>query len=166
MLNIFRGKTESPNYRLIAPPDGELQSITVDQEVRPLHTSDYPRSLTTCSDFSDKTICIRCYLAKYQIYPGTVRVLHRPAGQAPPESCAAADTGRYWYPRFRLGQRPFYIRSVTSRTNHIQAAESVKGDGWCGIDEVLRGKQRQGTRVTLLLMTKYRMTEILVDIYQ
>ncbi|KAI9720817.1 MAG: hypothetical protein M1812_002656 [Candelaria pacifica] len=32
MLNIFRGKTESPNYRLIAPPDGELQSITVHQE--------------------------------------------------------------------------------------------------------------------------------------
>ncbi|KAI9703626.1 MAG: phenylalanine--tRNA ligase subunit beta [Candelina mexicana] len=32
MLNIFRGKTESPNYRLIAPPNGELQSITVHQE--------------------------------------------------------------------------------------------------------------------------------------
>lgn len=33
MLNIFRGKTTSPNYRLAAPPDGELQSITVHEDV-------------------------------------------------------------------------------------------------------------------------------------
>ncbi|KAL9121471.1 MAG: hypothetical protein Q9187_001973 [Circinaria calcarea] len=38
MLNIFRGKRSSPNYRLVPPPDGELQTITVHEEtsqVRP-----------------------------------------------------------------------------------------------------------------------------------
>ncbi|KAI9679768.1 MAG: phenylalanine--tRNA ligase subunit beta [Caeruleum heppii] len=38
MLNIFRGKTSSPDYRLILPPGGELQTITVHPEtsnVRP-----------------------------------------------------------------------------------------------------------------------------------
>ena len=33
MLNIFRGKTPIPNYRLVAPPNGELQTITVHEEV-------------------------------------------------------------------------------------------------------------------------------------
>ncbi|KAI9871689.1 MAG: phenylalanine--tRNA ligase subunit beta [Pleopsidium flavum] len=32
MLNIFRGKKPIPNYRLVAPPDGDLQSITVHEE--------------------------------------------------------------------------------------------------------------------------------------
>ena len=34
MLNIFRGKTASPVYRLVAPPNGELQTITVHEEAR------------------------------------------------------------------------------------------------------------------------------------
>ena len=34
MLNIFRGKVTSPNYRLAAPPGGELQSLTAKKEVR------------------------------------------------------------------------------------------------------------------------------------
>lgn len=33
MLNIFRGKTSSPNYRLSVPSDGELQTIIVHKEV-------------------------------------------------------------------------------------------------------------------------------------
>lgn len=33
MLNIFREKATLPNYRLAVPPDGELQSITVKEEV-------------------------------------------------------------------------------------------------------------------------------------
>ena len=33
MLNIFRGKRSSPNYRLIPPSDGELETITVHEEV-------------------------------------------------------------------------------------------------------------------------------------
>ena len=36
MLNIFRGKRMAPDYRLIAPPDGELQVIKVDREVSQL----------------------------------------------------------------------------------------------------------------------------------
>lgn len=35
MLNIFRGKRTLPNYRLVAPPKGELQVINVDKEVSP-----------------------------------------------------------------------------------------------------------------------------------
>lgn len=34
MLNIFRGKATAPNYRLVAPLDGELQVINVHKEVR------------------------------------------------------------------------------------------------------------------------------------
>ena len=33
MLNIFLGRKPSPQYRLVAPPDGELQSITVHEQV-------------------------------------------------------------------------------------------------------------------------------------
>ncbi|KAI9849447.1 MAG: phenylalanine--tRNA ligase subunit beta [Sclerophora amabilis] len=32
MLNIFRGKTPSPNYRLVAPADGDLQILNVHHE--------------------------------------------------------------------------------------------------------------------------------------
>ena len=34
MLKIFQGQTESPNYRLVAPADGQIQTITVTEEVR------------------------------------------------------------------------------------------------------------------------------------
>lgn len=34
MLKIFQGQTKSPNYRLVAPQDGNLQTITVKEEVR------------------------------------------------------------------------------------------------------------------------------------
>ena len=33
MLNIFRGKQSSPNYRIKPPANGELQSITVTEDV-------------------------------------------------------------------------------------------------------------------------------------
>ncbi|KAI9812129.1 MAG: phenylalanine--tRNA ligase subunit beta [Pycnora praestabilis] len=48
MLNIFRGKTPSPNYRLVAPQDGELQSITVHEEtlrIRPYVSGAVLRSI-------------------------------------------------------------------------------------------------------------------------
>ncbi|KAI5792435.1 hypothetical protein DFH27DRAFT_503484 [Peziza echinospora] len=32
MLNIFNGKTTLPNYRVVAPADGDVQTITVDPE--------------------------------------------------------------------------------------------------------------------------------------
>ncbi|MCJ1228150.1 phenylalanine--tRNA ligase subunit beta [Toensbergia leucococca] len=32
MLNIFLGRKSSPNYRLVAPPNGELEAITVHEE--------------------------------------------------------------------------------------------------------------------------------------
>jgi hypothetical protein len=33
MLKIFQGQTESPNYRLVAPADGQIHTITVAEEV-------------------------------------------------------------------------------------------------------------------------------------
>jgi phenylalanyl-tRNA synthetase beta chain len=33
MLNIFRGKSSIPNYRVVAPPNGEVHEITVHEEV-------------------------------------------------------------------------------------------------------------------------------------
>ena len=33
MLKIFRGKMRSPNYQLVAPPNGELEVIKVHEEV-------------------------------------------------------------------------------------------------------------------------------------
>ncbi|KZF22192.1 phenylalanyl-tRNA synthetase beta subunit [Xylona heveae TC161] len=32
MLNIFRGRAPAPKYQLVAPPNGEMQTIVVDQE--------------------------------------------------------------------------------------------------------------------------------------
>ncbi|KAF8466945.1 hypothetical protein BDZ91DRAFT_724489 [Kalaharituber pfeilii] len=34
MLNIFRGKASVPNWRVVAPPDGEIHQITVHPEVQ------------------------------------------------------------------------------------------------------------------------------------
>lgn len=33
MLNIFRGKQTSPNYRLVPPPSGELEVLTCHESV-------------------------------------------------------------------------------------------------------------------------------------
>lgn len=33
MLKIFQGQTRSPNYRLVAPADAKLHTITVKEEV-------------------------------------------------------------------------------------------------------------------------------------
>lgn len=33
MLNIFRGKASVPNFRVVAPSEGEIQEIRVDPEV-------------------------------------------------------------------------------------------------------------------------------------
>lgn len=34
MLNIFQGKAVVPNFRVVAPLEGEIQEIRVDPEVR------------------------------------------------------------------------------------------------------------------------------------
>ncbi len=33
MLKVFLGKIKAPTYKLVPPPDGELQTINVDKEV-------------------------------------------------------------------------------------------------------------------------------------
>ena len=33
MLKIFLGKIDPPNYRLVAPPSGKLDTVTVDEQV-------------------------------------------------------------------------------------------------------------------------------------
>ena len=43
MLNIFRGKAPAPNYRLIAPHDGEMQTIIIHEEVGGPISNNMPR---------------------------------------------------------------------------------------------------------------------------
>lgn len=33
MLNIFNGKVSAPKYSLVAPPNGEMQTMTVQKDV-------------------------------------------------------------------------------------------------------------------------------------
>lgn len=33
MLNVFRGKSSMPNFRVVAPPNGEAHEITVHESV-------------------------------------------------------------------------------------------------------------------------------------
>lgn len=34
MLNVFLGRTKFPDYRLVPPPNGELQKLIVKEDVR------------------------------------------------------------------------------------------------------------------------------------
>lgn len=34
MLNVFAGKSSIPNYRVVAPPNGEIHQIVVHESVR------------------------------------------------------------------------------------------------------------------------------------
>ncbi|KAI9837967.1 MAG: hypothetical protein M1819_006121 [Sarea resinae] len=62
MLNIFRGKTPSPNYRLVAPPNGELQTITVHEEtskIRPYVSAAVLRNITFTKERYESFIALQ-----------------------------------------------------------------------------------------------------------
>ncbi|KAJ9130329.1 Phenylalanine-tRNA ligase beta subunit [Pleurostoma richardsiae] len=53
MLNVFRGKVPPPNYRLVDPPNGQMQTITVSKDtmkVRPLVAGAILRNVTFTED--------------------------------------------------------------------------------------------------------------------
>ncbi|MCJ1430503.1 phenylalanine--tRNA ligase subunit beta, partial [Sticta canariensis] len=62
MLNIFRGRTTSPNYRLAVPPNGELQTITVHEEtsrVRPYVSGAILRNIKFTKDRYESFIALQ-----------------------------------------------------------------------------------------------------------
>ncbi|KAI9811389.1 MAG: phenylalanine--tRNA ligase subunit beta [Thelocarpon impressellum] len=62
MLNIFRGKTSSPNYRLVAPPDGDLSTITVHREtakIRPYVSGAVLRNIKLTKERYDSFIALQ-----------------------------------------------------------------------------------------------------------
>lgn len=67
MLNIFRGKTTPPNYRLAVPPSGELQTITAHEEVGSEETHDTKslRILIKVLDLGHTPLCGWCHFTKY-----------------------------------------------------------------------------------------------------
>ena len=75
MLNIFRGRVPAPNYRLVAPPSGQLETLVVKPEVRIigyLGVMSSFRDLLWTIDPEDPTVCFRCGPAQYSLRPGPV----------------------------------------------------------------------------------------------
>jgi len=62
MLNIFREKTPLPNYRLVAPKSGKLQTITIHSEtmkVRPYVSAAILRNITFTQEAYDSFIALQ-----------------------------------------------------------------------------------------------------------
>jgi phenylalanyl-tRNA synthetase beta chain len=62
MLNIFRGKTPLPNYRLVEPKDGKMETITVHPEtakVRPYVSGSILRNIKFTQDSYDSFISLQ-----------------------------------------------------------------------------------------------------------
>ena len=98
MLNIFRGKATSPDYRLIPPPDGKLEVLTCHESV--CQTTVEPQLARTENDpdIESQTLRIRSDITECQVHSSEIRVFHRSSRQAPPEPRAAEDTSRHWDP--------------------------------------------------------------------
>lgn len=96
MLKIFQGKTKSPNYRLVTPPDGKLQTITVKEEVRPAMMRVCIQADTPVDD-QDKAVYLGGSLEKCEAHTGEIRILHRAARQTSSESRSATNIVRNWH---------------------------------------------------------------------
>lgn len=157
MLNIFNGKATSPNYRLVSPASGELQTITVHEDVRIMAvTRNCVWKLIRTPDFESKAICSWSHSTKHQLYSSTIRVFHSATRQASSKSCSATDSGRNWYPWSRHNQRAIHLWGISPKGYRICAFESNQDDKRCGHDEVFRGssrttKEESGLRLTLPL---------------
>lgn len=109
MLNIFLGRKSSPQYRLVAPPNGELQTITVHKQVWEMCDGESLARAEARLDFENTAIRLWGGLTKYQVHPGTIRVLHCPTGQTSPESCPPADVGSDRDARSGYTKRTIYL---------------------------------------------------------
>lgn len=72
MLNIFRGKKPLPNYRLGSPSDGELQTITVYEEVGLCWLIPCVGCLIDATDVEDTALRFRRRVAEHHLYPGKI----------------------------------------------------------------------------------------------
>lgn len=72
MLNIFNGRNPSPQYRLAAPPNGKLQSMTVHKEVGILEGPGWHMGLNASTDYQNTALCLWCYFTKHKIYPSKI----------------------------------------------------------------------------------------------
>ncbi|KAG0637282.1 hypothetical protein HOY80DRAFT_281842 [Tuber brumale] len=62
MLNIFRGKASVPNYRVVAPPNGEVHQITIHEEttkIRPYVSAAVLRGIKFTQDRYDSFIALQ-----------------------------------------------------------------------------------------------------------
>lgn len=98
MLNIFRGKAAAPNYRLVPPPSGKLETIIVHSEV----SHKYRSSINVCPtshigvDFKDPPLYSWSYITKCEIHKRAIRLVSCVAGQAASEPRATTDFSRNW----------------------------------------------------------------------
>lgn len=73
MLKIFQGQTESPNYRLVAPLDGKVQTITVKEEVRRnTAESNVKMMLIMEADIRNTPVYLWRHPEKYQAHTGEI----------------------------------------------------------------------------------------------
>ena len=69
MLNIFRSNKTTPNYRLVAPRDGELQTITVHEEVGCTGASPWLKLSTDALDIENTAICFWRGPTEHTLHP-------------------------------------------------------------------------------------------------
>lgn len=87
-LNIFLGRQSLPNFRLVAPPNGDLQTVTVKEDVSGFDGTALT-TLTPCSDVEDTAILLVRCAPQHHFHTIPIRVFHRVTRQATPESCTA-----------------------------------------------------------------------------
>ena len=64
MLNIFRGKAKSPNYRTVPPADRESEALTCHKEVSGAEPSSWEKEVDVL-DFPNTTVLFWRNFAKY-----------------------------------------------------------------------------------------------------
>ena len=72
MLNIFRGKQTSPNYRLVPPPGGELEVLTCHESVSNYMWSKSSASLRRLTDDESPSLCVRSDTPQCQIHASEI----------------------------------------------------------------------------------------------
>ena len=59
MLKIFLGKVKAPNYKIVPPPDGEVQVINVHEEVGDERSYTETHGNLVVLDVENPALCVR-----------------------------------------------------------------------------------------------------------